>query len=228
MLTSTQTDALWPALLEAKRAMAPVHKGKKNDHFKYTYANEEAWFDAVQPALLAHGLVLTFSIISSSRTGTLTTVQASARITHAPSGQWIEVYGVGEGEDKNDKAAYKAMTGAKKYLYALAFSLPTTDDVEDPAHDKKRAAELMAAQIRASKPDSLQAEINGALVAAGHDPLPDPETAEKRARCKALYEQAKKIDKDEARIISKRYGSDWDRIAEELQLFIDGAPKGTK
>ncbi len=227
MRTSDKIDALMNALLDAKRDMSPVYKGKKNDHFKYSYANEEAWYDAIQPSLLKHGLVLTFSVSQRERVGTLTTVGGTARVTHAASCQWMEIDGVGEGEDKNDKAAYKAMTGLKKYLYALAFSLPTTDDVEDPKHDKARIADEERAKAVAAAPLASHAEINGQLIAKGIDPIRDPEEAEKKARCKALYEKAKLIDKAEATKISRAYGRDYDRIEEELTVFLAGVPKGT-
>lgn len=227
MRTSEKTDALMPALLDAKRAMSPVHKGKRNDHFKYTYANEQSWYEAIQPPLLDNGLVLTFDVFACDRAATLTTVRGTARVTHAASSQWIEVDGAGEGEDKNDKAAYKAMTGLKKYLYALAFSLPTTDDVEDPAHDKRRIAEAAVAEAKAAAPTASHAEINGQLMAQGIDPIRDPEEAEKKARCKALYDKAVLIDKAEAKRISKAYGRDYDRIEEELTLYLAGIPKGT-
>lgn len=223
MRTSDQTDKLMPALLAARRAMTPVFKGKRNDHFKYTYANEEAWHDAIQPALLEHGLLLAFSVDATNRSGSLTTVHGSARVTHAESGQWCEITGVGEGEDKNDKAAYKAQTGLKKYLYALAFALPTTDDVEDPAHDKRRAAEAAAAAVRATAPALPQAQVNAALVADGHAPQ-YVDTA-MRDKAKALFDQAKVIDKAEANRIKRQFGTDYERIAEELDIFLRGVPK---
>lgn len=221
MKTSDQTEKLWPAMLAARKDMKAAHKGKKNDHFKYSYANEEAWHDAVQPPLQANDLFLSFSADTSTRTGTLTTIHGSARITHI-SGQWIEICGVGEGEDKNDKGAYKAQTGLKKYLYALAFALPTTDDVEDPAHDKKRAADEMKAEIVAATPAATNAEVNGALIAAGHEPQHNPEA---RAKAKALFEKAKLIDYSDANRIKRQWGTDYERMAEELDLFISGAPK---
>ncbi len=220
MRTSEKSDQLMPALLKARVQMRPAFKGKKNDHFKYAYANEEAWHDAVQPHLWMEALVLTFSVGEYGRTGSLSMVRGTARVTHAPSAQWIEIDGVGEGEDKNDKGAYKAMTGLKKYLYALMFSLPTTDDVEDQEHDRKRAADEVRASTKAASPTATGAEVNAELVKRGLDPVKDPEAKE---RAKALYDIAKFINKDEARIISKRHGTDYERIAEELQDFIDGA-----
>ncbi len=224
MKTSDAIDKLMPALLNARKGMHAAHKGKKNAHFNYSYANEEAWHEAVQPLLQANDLFLAFSVNGSTRNGSLTTVHGSARVTHA-SGQWYEVDGVGEGEDKNDKAAYKAQTGLKKYLYALAFALPTTDDVEDTENDRKRASYEVREKVQAAAPTTNNAVVNGALVAAGLDPVHDLEA---KARCKALYEKAKLIDKDEARIISKRYGTDYARIEEELQLYIDGAGTAQK
>ncbi|MES3012920.1 MAG: ERF family protein [Pseudomonadota bacterium] len=223
MKTSENTDKILPALLAARRDMRAAHKGKKNAHFNYNYANEEAWHDAVQPPLQANDLFLSFSVDGCTRVGTLTTVLGSARVTHV-SGQWIEVGGVGEGEDKADKGAYKAQTGLKKYLYALTFALPTTDDVEDTENDKRRAAEELRAKTKADAPSSTTAEVNGKLAAAGLEPEHDRDA---KARCRALYDQAKLIDKDEARIISKRNGTDYAKTEEELALYIAGARRVT-
>jgi hypothetical protein len=221
--TSEKTDALMPALLKARVAMKPAFKGKKNDHFRYNYANEEAWHDAVQPHLHENDLLLTFSVGEYGRTGSLSMVRGTARVTHAASGQWLEIDGVGEGEDKADKGAYKAQTGLKKYLYALAFSLPTTDDAEDPENDKRRAADEVKAKVVAANPAAGTAEVNAALVAEGHAPQKvDPEV---RARAKALFEQAKLIDYSDANRIKRQWGTDYERMAEELDLFIAGAPK---
>jgi hypothetical protein len=46
------------------------------------------------------------------------------------SGQWIETVHVGEGEDRGDKAAYKAITGATKYWVMKTFLISTGDDPE--------------------------------------------------------------------------------------------------
>ena len=45
----------------------------------------------------------------------------------------------GVGEDAGDKAIYKALTGALKYFYIQLLSLPTGDDPEDDAQDRRRA-----------------------------------------------------------------------------------------
>jgi len=48
------------------------------------------------------------------------------------------------GQDRGDKAIYQAMTGAKKYGYAMLFSLPTTDDPEQPKAADERPVQSPA------------------------------------------------------------------------------------
>ncbi len=213
MITSEKTDLLFPALLKARSHMNPAAKDKRNEHFRYDYATEQSWHDAIQPALLDHDLLLTFSVESSERFGNLTTVRGSARVTHS-SGQWLEVYGVGEGSDNTDKAAYKAMTGFKKYMYALAFALPTTDDVEDEKHDK---AAVKAVTFKQSKEEKVatQAEVNAQVVAAGGNPVTS--VAEKEAAA-ASYKKLQALDKKGASAIKATWGTDYARMKTELDL----------
>lgn len=140
MITSDETDKLLPALIEARKAIKPAAKGGENKFHRYTYAKEEDWHQAVMPALLDNDLVLAFSVTDilnleprkTKQGGTeyVVEVHGAARLSHA-SGQFLEVTGVGQGQEGSDKAAYQAMTGMKKYLYALMFALPTTDDPEN-------------------------------------------------------------------------------------------------
>jgi hypothetical protein len=139
MNQSESIDKLLPALLAARRAIAPAKKGGHNDFDKYAYATHEDWHAAVMPRLLKNGLLLSVSTVSvenlpdrtTKKGGTEYPVQVlcAARLWHE-SGQWIEVQGPGQGQDRADKGIYKALTGAAKYLYAQLFALPTTDDPE--------------------------------------------------------------------------------------------------
>ncbi len=215
MLTSEKTDQLLPALLKARSHMNPAAKDRENQHFKYSYATEQSWHDAVQPHLLDHDLLLTFSVMSSERVGNLTTVRGTARVTHS-SGQWLEVGAVGEGSDNADKAAYKAMTGFKKYCYALCFALPTTDDVEDDAHDRAR---VKAVTFKSTKDEKVaaksQAVINAELVAAGKEPVHSLD--EKEAAAKA-YKMLAAIAPDKAKAIKHKHGTGYFDMKAELEL----------
>ena len=146
MQTSENLDKLLPALMKARQTISPTKKGGVNKFDDYAYATLEDWHNAVMPALLENGLMLSFSTISvenleprvtkKTKNGKETTsyqyvvqVICEGRLWHT-SGQWIEIGGVGQGQDRADKGVYKALTGCAKYLYAQLFALPTTDDPE--------------------------------------------------------------------------------------------------
>jgi hypothetical protein len=224
MLTSEKIDLLLPALLKARSFMNPAAKDRENQHFKYNYATEQSWHDAVQPALLDHDLLLTFSVTSSERVGNLTTVRGTARVTHS-SGQWLEVGGVGEGSDNADKGAYKAMTGFKKYCYALCFALPTTDDVEDDSNDKARAKTVT---FKSSKDEKVKTQdlVNAELVAAGKEPVHNIE--EKQAAAEA-YKRLKALNPKSADLIKHNCGTGYAKMKAELdwayRAELEGAAK---
>ena len=145
METSESTTAILPAILAAKKAMRPVQKGGENTFDNYKYSQEIDWWKAVRKPLEANDLIIAFSVMENIELGptisgkqTKTRVIGKARIMHALSSEWIEIWCMGDGADKGDKAIFKAMTGLKKYAYSLLLGLPTSDDPElqteaDPA-----------------------------------------------------------------------------------------------
>ncbi len=177
MKISESIDKLLPALHEARKAITPAGKSGKNTFDRYDYANELDWHNAIQPALAANGLVLVFSADEATNLPERATkkggvehivqVTGSAHLFHT-SGQWMQVYGVGQGQDRGDKGVYKAMTGMKKYLYALMFSLPTTDDPENASPGGgDRAA---PPEKPASKPTKPGWELEPAKIRCGQMP----------------------------------------------------------
>lgn len=143
MLTSEKTDELIPAFISARKEINPAKKSGYNKFHKYKFANEEDWHDAVMTHILSYNLVLSFSVTETINmeprktknggTEYVVEVHGTARLMHI-SGQWLEVSGTGQGQDGSDKSCYQAMTGMKKYLYALLFALPTTEQAE---HDER-------------------------------------------------------------------------------------------
>lgn len=140
MKTSESIKALAPALLQAKKQMTAVGKGGYNQHDSYSYAQLADYMDVVRPALEDAGLVLITSAPSITPIEGRQTangkpqyacyVTLTLRVLHAETGEWSEVTSQGEGQDRADKAVYKAITGARKYGVAMLFDLVTTDDPE--------------------------------------------------------------------------------------------------
>jgi len=124
----------------ARCEMAKAGKGGFNEFDRYNYATEEDWHDTIMPHLLNHGLILVFSQDECIELPPRTTkkggteyaveVKMTATLFHAESGESHLIQGWGHGQDRADKALYKALTGCKKYLWSSLMALPTSDDPE--------------------------------------------------------------------------------------------------
>lgn len=117
-----------------------VEKTGQNDFHRYAYASEADLLRALQPAMAQHGLMMAPVKIDVSyveETGKQgDQVRCDAVVTYRlqhTSGESIEVVALGQGSDKADKAAYKAMTGALKYALRQTFLIPTGDDPDKGA-----------------------------------------------------------------------------------------------
>jgi len=121
------------AIAGIRDKIGTVHKDSTNDHFHYKYVTERAMQAAVRPLLKEFGLV----IISSADHNTPPTTDnagyfnymAAFRLCHTDGSVWPELIYV-PAQDKGDKAAWKANTGAMKYLLNRLFMLDTGDDPE--------------------------------------------------------------------------------------------------
>lgn len=145
MKSSESLAKLAPALTKAQAEFKGVAKSGRNTFDKYDYANLEDYVHAVRGVLASHGLSLLSSSEEIIPLEDRTTknggcehavrVKLTTRIVHE-SGEWIETSSCGEGQDRADKAVYKAITGARKYALASALNLATTDDPEqDDDHE---------------------------------------------------------------------------------------------
>ena len=116
----------------AQAAMGAVAKSGENAHHHYAYANMGDYDKVIRPALEGEGLHLFESVTSltpDERNPNRVFLELTMTIFD-DTGESVTMSAVGEGIDAQDKAVYKATTGARKYLRALAFNLITTDDPE--------------------------------------------------------------------------------------------------
>ena len=60
----------------------------------------------------------------------LATVQMNIRLIDSESGEYIDIAGLGNGQDSGDKAVMKAETASIKYAYMMTFNISTGDDPE--------------------------------------------------------------------------------------------------
>lgn len=149
ILTSASTTSIAPALALAQGEVRAAGKSGDNKFDRYTYSKLEDFLTVSRPILAKHGLSLMFSVCDhfnmpdrpTKKEGIEHCAQVTvvARLTHT-SGEWVQVTGVGEGQDRADKSLYKAITGAKKYLLAGLLAIPTTDDPEEGDHGEPAQA----------------------------------------------------------------------------------------
>ncbi len=118
---------------------AHVAKDGFNDFHKYRYASAAGVLETINTALVKHKVasVVTPAIISSfdvtNAKGNIehqVTVGCNILLIDSESGESIDLYGIGTGQDAGDKAVMKAETAAIKYAYLLSMAISTGDDPE--------------------------------------------------------------------------------------------------
>lgn len=116
-----------------------VAKDGFNDFHKYKYASAAGVLEVINAALVKHKVasVVTPAIISSfdvtNAKGNIehqVTVGCNILLIDSESGESIDLYGIGTGQDAGDKAVMKAETAAIKYAYLLSMAISTGDDPE--------------------------------------------------------------------------------------------------
>lgn len=138
-MSSETNPCLYAALAAAQAALAVVGKSGNNTFDRYKYANLEDYVGAVKKPMADNGLSLAPVGMTVTPLADRTTknggtehavhVHMTMRLMHT-SGEFIDCQSIGEGQDRADKAVYKAITGARKYALAGIFNLATSDDPE--------------------------------------------------------------------------------------------------
>lgn len=137
---SESTAKVAAAIVAAQAECKGIAKSGFNSFDKYKYATLEDYIDGVRPILAKHGLAMTFLAeevvpLEGRKTAKGSTehavrVKCELTLLHS-SGESMNFPTWGEGQDRADKAIYKAITGARKYAIASALNLSTSDDAEN-------------------------------------------------------------------------------------------------
>jgi hypothetical protein len=138
---------IFGALAKAQSMIVPAGKSCENKFDHYKYSNLEDYWKVVNKPMAENGLAFPINVTDiwrlpdrQTRNGgneKVVQVQLTGYLLHT-SGQRISFICYGEGQDRSDKAIYKAITGGKKYLLANVFGIPTTDDDPERDSDDKR------------------------------------------------------------------------------------------
>jgi len=105
-----------------------------NDFSKYKYLSETQITLKIKQLFDKHKVLFTYNeeIVDKYRDGTMLEVAVRVFYTFwdTESGSHYRGFVDGVARDKGDKAVWKAITGAVKYIYMKTFNIPTGDDAE--------------------------------------------------------------------------------------------------
>lgn len=134
-----------------------IAKDGFNDYHRYKYVSAAGVLEAVNAALVKHNVasVVTPAILNSfdvtNAKGNIehqVTVGCNILLIDSESGESIDLYGIGTGQDAGDKAVMKAETAAIKYAYLLSMAISTGDDPEaDSRTDENSFAETQRTAV---------------------------------------------------------------------------------
>lgn len=117
-------------LARIMRVVTNIPKNGYNEHFKYKFATEADVSAALQQEFAAANLAVLPGVTATRREGNLTIIDMSFLIIDGDTGYAESIPWSGNGEDKNDKGLWKAVTGGVKYWLLKLFLVPTGDDPE--------------------------------------------------------------------------------------------------
>lgn len=117
-------------ILNVMQAVEKIGKDGRNDFHKYNYASDEAIVTKLRGEMIKNGLILTPHQKSCVKEGDVTTIEVEYTLRDADSNEFLISSIFGQGQDRGDKGAYKAATGAEKYWLLKTFLIPTSDDPE--------------------------------------------------------------------------------------------------
>lgn len=229
MQTSTTITEIAKALAEAQGEFRGVQKSGNNKFDNYSYAKLEDYVRSVGNAMHRHGLSRVASVeeifpledreTSNGKKEHVVRVKLLMRIMHT-SGEWIEVPSFGEGQDRGDKAIYKAITGAHKYALASAMGLATTDDPENDDPDDKPTPQPQSnrqppppRQPNKPTPKQTQTETGEAI------------TPEQTLHLMSLIQASSDSDKTHQFVLSKYKINDLDKLTSRQAATVIEAMK---
>lgn len=133
-ITGKQAEqAFNEAMKQAQADMPRIHKNKKNDHTKSTYADLDAVIKAIAPIYTKHGFALSFGTADGAPTGFY---RITCHVSHAAGHSRdyhadipADTKGAKGGDTKTEMHGFgSSMSYGRRYLTLLIFNIATTDD----------------------------------------------------------------------------------------------------
>jgi hypothetical protein len=148
-----------------------IPKNGENKFHKYKYALESDVKDACRKYMAEAGVLMTFAVNGTEQVrDDIVRVFSTIKFYDADTSEYIEFDMAGDGQDKNDKGIYKAITGSTKYALMSTFLIPTGDDPEkdsekNPENKRASKTESKSSKTEQTKPKLASTKQKNAIEA---------------------------------------------------------------
>jgi hypothetical protein len=166
----TDGKGIYTAIPAVMGEIGAIGKDRKNPQQGYQFRGIDDIYNAVNAALVKHGVFCVPFMEDMKREerqtqkgGTLLYTILTMRYTFfASDGSSIEAKTVGEAMDSGDKSCNKAMSAAQKYAFLELFCIPTEEpkDTEEETHEVKGREKEGGENVRKLMADEMIAAIN--------------------------------------------------------------------
>ena len=127
-------------LIEVMKDCSVIAKSGVNQSQNYKYTTTNDVLEKVNASLTKHKIasivepdLIELKEITTSKGNSahIATVKVKIVLIDAESGESCTIFGLGSGQDFNDKAIMKAQSAAIKYAYLLSLAISSNDDEAD-------------------------------------------------------------------------------------------------
>lgn len=134
-----ETKNIAKKLVKVMGECSHVIKNGQNDYHNYKYVTAEDVLQKVNASLTKHNIASIASpnldsmvevLNRNEKKEHLATVSIQVHLIDGDSGESVDLFGIGSGQDAGDKAVMKAQTAAIKYAFMLSLCIATGDDPE--------------------------------------------------------------------------------------------------
>lgn len=131
-------EKIYKAISDVMKDIGAVGKDKKNPQQGYKYRGIDDVMNALQPAMIKHGIFVVPTVCDHNREERKTSkgglliysVLTISYRFYAEDGSYVEAVVIGEGMDSGDKATNKALSVGFKYACFQVFCIPTEEMID--------------------------------------------------------------------------------------------------
>lgn len=152
---------IYNAILGVMADVGAIGKDKQNKQQGFKYRGVDDVMNALQPAMVKHGVFVAPTILEQHREERQTSKGSdliysicTVKFTfYAQDGSSVDAVVIGEGMDSGDKATNKAMSIAFKYACFQVFCIPTEEMKDPDAETHPESKKVDAPPKSAEQPD---------------------------------------------------------------------------